>query len=614
MSVNSTIKNVSEKLLVALTQAELQSLLDALWAAVSLEQREKAIAQLSPDTQDTIRQLLEPSPSVEPDPTGSEQTPPISIAKLSQTWSGLWQEWFDLVAVAAEENGQYIEQEASWEPPYFDNYTFAEDLDAVAKKMRSHLPSAFEHGLDPQQGFATELIEAETDIRAGIPEWIEIVDGIGLGTHVTHCLLAWEWLTMKAQAQDAFAFAQQVREIETGFAYMALDEDELIGFLWELPQADQACIVEGLTANKGTRLWNLALGKTHSSWHLYYMEKLNESSPEEYLKNLRETIPQQWSNGLPIIENLMKTGSYTKAMEMVQVTLKSLQTKNYRLQDWTPETSLLVTLVSGYAYDQQSFHHEKTLLDYWQKIAEGLGKAKQVNALEIQNLAFDYCFDWSKMFEIFANISVAKKTHRALFQSWRDYVVQRATPHQSYRYSDYGLTTSTSSESGWIHWLLDSIVEVKKGAPWFQKKMAKWLGGLSGDRRTLGEDFERLRLLTHDLQKIQAEQPQLAPTFDEVVIRKQELSAPDDVSRRGYLQQFASNDLLTQVMDYWRANLHQFVPDPLDVHRSDYTRHAQWMLALKEIVPRDYGTLLATWKSEHHRRSNLWKAMAKAGL
>lgn len=39
MSVNGTIKNVSEKLLVALTQAELQSLLDALWVAVSLEQR-----------------------------------------------------------------------------------------------------------------------------------------------------------------------------------------------------------------------------------------------------------------------------------------------------------------------------------------------------------------------------------------------------------------------------------------------------------------------------------------------------------------------------------------------------------------------------------------------
>ena len=67
-------------------------------------------------------------------------------------------------------------------------------------------------------------------------------------------------------------------------------------------------------------------------------------------------------------------------------------------------------------------------------------------------------------------------------------------------------------------------------------------------------------------------------------------------------------------MDYWRANLHQFVPDPCDVHKSDYTRHAQWMPALKEISPHDYETLLAIWKTEHHRRSNLWKAMAKAGL
>ncbi|ABW27255.1 hypothetical protein, partial [Acaryochloris marina] len=278
MSVNGANSNVSEKLLAALTHAELQSLLDALWETVPLEQRERAIAQLSADTQATIRQLLEPPPPDQAEATGSEQTLPVSLAKLLQTWSGLWREWVDLVDVAAEEDGQYIEQEARWEPPYFDDTTFAEDLDAVAKKMRSHLPAAFDHGLNPQRGFATDLIEAETDIRAGIPEWIEIVDGICLGTHVTHCLLAWEWLTIKAQAQDAFAFAQQVREIETGFSDMALDEDELIRFLWELPQADQACIVEGLTANKDKRLWHQVLEKTYSPWHLYYLQKLNEFS------------------------------------------------------------------------------------------------------------------------------------------------------------------------------------------------------------------------------------------------------------------------------------------------------------------------------------------------
>lgn len=278
MTGNSAIGNVSENLLAALTHAELQSLLDALWETISLEQRERAIAQLSPNTQATIRQLLEPNPSAQSEAIGSEHPLPVSFAKLSQTWAELWHEWIDLVDVAAEEDGQYIEQEASWEPPYFDDYTFAEDLDAVAKKMRSHLPAAFDHGLNPQQGFATELLEAETDIRAGIPEWIEIVDGICLGTHVTHCLLAWEWLTIKAQAQDAFAFVQQVREIETGFSDMALDENELIRFLWELPQTDQACIVEGLTANKDKRLWNQALEKTYSPWHLYYLQKLTELS------------------------------------------------------------------------------------------------------------------------------------------------------------------------------------------------------------------------------------------------------------------------------------------------------------------------------------------------
>lgn len=38
------------------------------------------------------------------------------------------------------------------------------------------------------------------------------------------------------------------------------------------------------------------------------------------------------------------------------------------------------------------------------------------------------------------------------------------------------------------------------------------------------------------------------------------------------------------------------------------------MMALSELSPRDYKDLLNQWRVAHQRRTNLWKAMEKAGL
>ncbi|MBV8883825.1 MAG: hypothetical protein JO235_07470 [Chroococcidiopsidaceae cyanobacterium CP_BM_RX_35] len=38
--------------------------------------------------------------------------------------------------------------------------------------------------------------------------------------------------------------------------------------------------------------------------------------------------------------------------------------------------------------------------------------------------------------------------------------------------------------------------------------------------------------------------------------------------------------------------LHHFVPKPESARKSDYTEHAHWMAALKELSPQNYETLL----------------------
>ncbi|MEO1351955.1 MAG: hypothetical protein AAFW84_24645 [Cyanobacteria bacterium J06635_15] len=602
----SSNNSIGERLRVSLTQGEIVQLLDALVQGLPSELLEKALSELSSDTQKTIRQILTlpKSDTLRQAP----QTPPTSLAKLSQTWSEHWQEWNDIVWAASEEDGKYIEQEASWEPPYFDEYAFAEDLDKAAQKMRSLVPVAFENGFIPDDGFAPALIEAESEVASSLPEWMEIVDGISLGEHITYCLLQWEWLDAKEQGQDAFQFAKRIRQIESTFSLMGLDDNALIAFLCELPATAQQNLLSGLTNEKESHSWRTVLGNTYSPWHIFYMEAINQFAPDRYLDNLRATISQKWSNGLPVIEDLLAHNNYAESLTIIQKTLAALLKSRHRSQPWTPETSLLVTLVGGFYHGEESFEQEKTLLSYFQQAAEGLGQTEQANVLKIQQIALEHCFDWQTIFQTFAEIPISKSTYRALFQSWRDHVIQRAIPQS------WGYDSRQSSEPGWIHWLLDSIADTQKGTSWFQKQVTKWLTSLSGDRKDLGDAYGLLRLLTKDLQAIQGKKRRAYPTFYEVVIRVDELSASDDASRQSYLQQFAPDNLWKRVMDYWKTHLQTFVPDPKAAHKSDYTQHARWMAALKELAPDAYEQLLAQWHTDHIRRSNLWKAMKQAGL
>ena len=606
MASDKSPKGLGDCLLAALTNTEISHLLDSFLQTLPPERLEQSLAQLSPDTQETVRQLLNPSKSK----TSSQKTEslPISLAKLSQNWSELWQDWDAIVWEASEEDGQYIEQEAHWEPPYFDNYAFAEDLDKVAEKMQPLVQIAFEHSFTPDRGFAPALLEAEAEISGGIPEWMEIADGIELGNHVTRCLLRWEYLTAQDQGQDAFQFAQYIRQLESEFSLISMNDQALIDFLWELSEEDRRCIFIGLTDTKTSPSWQRELDNTYSPWHLFYREAINQFAPERYLDNLRTTISQRWTDGLPVIENLLAENNYVESLNVIQETLASLLASRHQESDWTPETSLLVTMVSGYYYGEVGFNNVKTLLGYFQQAEQGLGRVELSNVLKIQQIAFDSCFDWKVMFQTFTEVPISKQTYQSLFQSWREYIVRRAMP----RSMIFG--SSQRAQTSWIHWLIDSIADNQKGVPWFQKQITQWVMNLPKTLNTLGDTFDLLRLLTKDLQVLEDENRFSYPIFYEVVIRVSELSASDDSSRQTYLKEFAPRNLLGQVMNYWKTHLHHFVPDPRAAPKSDYTQHAKWMAALKELVPTAYETLLVQWRSDHARRSNLWKAMKKAGL
>ncbi|NET61050.1 MAG: hypothetical protein F6K47_34470 [Symploca sp. SIO2E6] len=595
--------HVGDRLLAGLTQQEVAQLLDALFRVMLPELQAQAIAQLSPDTQKTVWQLLSLPQTHESTQTNNNQT--VSLAKQAQTWSKLWKNWDKIVSEASKEEGKYIAQEAHWEPPYFDAITFTEDLETVAGKMLPLLPTAFEHEFTPDCNFVTALLEAEAEVAVGLPEW-DIFEGLFIERQLTHCVLQWEWLTVQAQEKNAFYFAQQILEYEQQFDDIELDSDAIFDFFAQLPEADRQCIFNGLTAEEETSLWQEVLKNIDSHWHYLYLNLVEQYAPHRYLDNLRETIPQQWQNGSPIIETLLSQKNYAESLVIIEETLQALL-KSYRVDTaWTPETSLLATTLGFYDISTKDVG---MLLHYYQQTAQELNQTERAKALEIQQLAIAQWFNWSTMFTAFAEIPVSASTQEALFVSWRDYIARRAKPRTR---NEYG--TVKIVDSWWVIWLLDSIADTQKGVNWFQQQINQWITNLPGDKTQLGENYDLLRLLTKDLTEVRNNELPSYPRFYEVVIRPEKLSSKDELSRREYLKQYAPADLWEQVMKYWKTNLQDFVPKPELAQGSNYTEHARWMIVLKKLSPQDYETLLAQWQVVHKRRRNLWKAMTQVGL
>jgi hypothetical protein len=272
----ATPQGVGKSILTALTQAELALLLDALLASLAPSSLETALKGLPSDTRKTLQQILTPSSATE-----VKAEKPTSLAKLEQTWSDLWKQWNDIASEATDEEGKYIQQEEHWEPPYFDDNTLVDDLEALAEQMLPLLSTAYEHNFSPNADFAQTLEEMAAEIIDALPEWIQLAnEGLYLESSLTTCLLEWQWLKAQDEGIDAFGFTQWVREWEERAKLVELEQSGFFNFFTRLPDADLEKIYQGLTAHRGTLFWKTYLENTRSHWYelyLYCLEKYGSS-------------------------------------------------------------------------------------------------------------------------------------------------------------------------------------------------------------------------------------------------------------------------------------------------------------------------------------------------
>ena len=600
----STInKTVGKSILAALTQHELALVLDALLANLAPSSLEIALKRLPTDTQQTLQQILTPS-----SPTQVKVEQPTSLAKLEETWSALWGQWNDIVSEATDEEGKYIEQEADWEPPYFNDSAFLEDLEAIAKQMLPLLSTAYESEFSPNVDFAQILTEVAEEITASLPEWISSFnEGFYLESPLTNCLLRWEWLKAQDEKLDVFDFTQRIREWEEQAQHIELEQSAFFQFFTHLSETELEKIYKGLTAHRQELLWKNDLENIRSHWYEIYLFYLEKYAPENRLDTLRITIPQKWQNGLPVIEDLLAKEAYQEALSVLEESLASLLKSTRQNRSWSPESSLLITIPNMF-YGGDYSENEQTLLRYYQQIATALSQSERVEALQIQLTAIKQKFNWSVMLEAFKKAKISEETRQNLFQSWRNYILQLTENKFG------GWVERTTSNFWWLSWLLDTIATSQPVAEEFQKRTEQWLFALESEEKPSKHTFSALRLLTSDLAEIRGENWNQYPYFQSVVLVPTSLKTSDANSRQLFLKNLAPNHLWNQVMAYWEVHLEYWIPKPEMASKSDYTEPAKWLAALRELSPTSYQNLLAQWRIQHKQRRNLWKALEKIGL
>lgn len=271
--------NVGRQICAALAQHEINHLLDVVFTTLPSEAQEAMLAQLNPDTNQTIQQILSPST---PDnlPLGDPKRP-ASLAKLQQTWSKLWREWDDIVFAAAEEDGRYVTQELEWEPPAFDTIALAEDLEQVATRMLPILQIAFDKGFFPDTSFAQALLEAEAGVSKSMSDGMGVTEKIHLGSKLTSCVLQWEWMLNLEEEQDAYHFAKRVRQWQERFSLIMLANNAIAHFFTQLSQDDGRCIFDGLSVDREASLWQTVLESKSSNWHILYQQLIQQYSPSQ---------------------------------------------------------------------------------------------------------------------------------------------------------------------------------------------------------------------------------------------------------------------------------------------------------------------------------------------
>jgi hypothetical protein len=590
-------KFVGKLILDSLTPGQVAGLLDVIATSGDLARNLDRLGKSDPDVAATVAGILESQDSKHGDrPKGRV----VSRRRLKADWDSLWRKWHDIVSEVGDEDGKYAVQDVHWDPPYFDDYKLAADLEPIAGEMLLILDDIFDE-VDEPDLFMDAIQEIAHNI-AQYPEWMgaEYGEPCALGENVTRCVLNWMWRAAERTATPGIAMVQKIRDVQESCESVKLDSKVSQEFFGDLPGDVGRDIFTYLSSEPD----RFDLENVFSAWHLIYHQYQRRFDPAKYLETCRTHLAQNWRYGRPLIEEALGHKDYRSAEDLLEKTF-AVYLGNRKKKPWHPELSLL--LHESYDFLGNGKQEIVDLLSRWTNVAKQLGNAAREAAAEMQIVILRSTEDWETVIKQYKRL-VNPKVSRALeplFNQWQTEMALRSLPfHEA---ADKGLDT-------WIHWLIEAELDVRGKRQWFGDKVNAWLEDLRRDANAFKNQWPWLACLTGDLpggERIRKSWP----AFYEVVVFADDPVGRELVkSRRAAVNNMKVAKLRALIMEVWKTHLIRIIPDPAQAHKSEYAGHAAWAKALQDLNLEAYDKLLARWRKKHNRRRNLWRDMQAAGL
>ncbi len=578
------------RLRAALTDDQIQVLLDVVAAAGHLQAADDELRAADPDLADTVRRILD-EPRTQ---SGAE----ASSRKTVEIWNNLWESWADPVAEVGDEEGRYVNHEEHWHPPYFDPSALADDLEEAADKLAEWIDRAFSLVAEPDL-FLESLEEINLNMQS-FPEWFQPVDDdFVLGPRASSCVLRWTWLGLANQRKPGRKLVDLLCGMEVPRQHTELDRDACCQFLAGLPEG----VCHEIHAYLREPQFAERLANLRSVWHRVQHEFEARFDPSAHLRTCEDHLGQDWRHGEPLIADAVSRQDLAAAERFTELTLSSLLRCSEE-EPWRPEKLLLPQ--SRYYRSPEEGQAMLRLLDQWEETATRRGKQERVASLRLQRTVLNSPEDWTVVLEAFqeyqrhlANPKMAER----LFAEWQQRIAD-ACAQQELR--------NQKATDTWMHRLIHAQRDPSSSQKAFIEHVEVWLECCRDHVAFFQKNWQSLALLTRHLPRhveIQAR----CPTFcSHVLVPALHVSEDMERSLRKALALLGEKADRIQVSPIWEQHLHTLVPSP-GTGGSSYQDSARWMKALSEVKPSGYEHLLVRWKTEFRRRRNLWADMADAG-
>ncbi len=597
MAKHSNTKSIGQILMAALTADQVAALLTTILpSGKRLVTTIKAIESADADLAATLRKICMADGAA--DDGASSPQGVSSLQRDLERWQALWQAWDKHVIELGDEDGRYACKDNDWDPPYFDGYSLAADLEAIAEQMLPLVERVFAAVGAPDL-FMGSLDEIEARIRA-YPEWMgaEYDDGCCFMQNATRCILHWAWLGCSDKPASGTAFVRKVLIIEKDYDQICLDAETTIRYFATLP--DAVCLeIYKLLRSKTV---GIELGAVHSVWHRINHEYDARFDSKRHLKTCAAYLSENWRYGRPLIEKALADGDHASAESWLKKTFASLLRPMHK-STWFPETNLLTAameLCVGIDTEQVA-----ALLNLWAQAATGTGNERRALAARFQAVVLQEPEDWDAVFKAFRDTvgTKAQSISTSLLTQWKTIMASQSM----------GFFLDPAKGATWVHWLIDAAIEGDPEKQTFRSLLGDWLKALLADGRAFGKNWRWLALLTADLDETRRLEKN-HPYFSRTVIPVDRAPGVLDEHRRQALKRLGAEDFLGDILAVWETHLHRIMPDPAKAHKSNYGEHAAWAAALKELDPSQFEKLMGRWRAKHNRRRNLWRDLKAQGL